>query len=242
MPPPNNPRQTGQDVTGEIFSALDPITVTNEILNRGLLAEREYVDAQLDVIRERLRGIDMATRLLNETVNRVPTDVQKEVAHLRELIEKHLGSIALQFKERDSRSERESRDNKVAVDAAFAAQKEAAAEQNKSNTLAISKSEAQTTESINKLAELFKTTTGALSDKLEDLKSRVNGVESFRRGAVEHRTTGQAATSNVTTILGAVFALILIIFTFLNYQTNRARTPTVVTPPPTVTVTTPSNP
>lgn len=156
--------------------APDPTVLTTEALTRGLLAERDYVGGQLDVLRERLRGIDTATELLNETVNRTPTAIQREIGHVRELMTERFDSVALQFQERDIRGEREARDNKIAVDAAFAAQEKAAVEQNKSNTLAISKSETATTETINKLAELFKTTTDALGDKVEDLKDRLNEV------------------------------------------------------------------
>lgn len=160
----------------------DPTVLTTEALTRAVQAERDYVDGQLDVLRERLRAIDMATRLLNETVNRVPTDVTKEVTHLRELMDERLTSVGVQFKERDTRQERESRDNKVAVDAAFAAQKEAAAKQDEGNAKAINKSEMATAETINKLSELFRTSAGALSDKIDDLKARVGALENLKQG------------------------------------------------------------
>jgi hypothetical protein len=104
----------------------DPTLASNDAIERAAVAERDYVNGQLDVLRERLKGIDVATQLLNSTVNRTPTDIQKEILHLRELSDEKFESVAIQFKERDTRQERESRDNKVAVDAAFAAQKEAA--------------------------------------------------------------------------------------------------------------------
>jgi predicted nuclease with TOPRIM domain len=216
----------------------DPTVLTTEALARAIAAERDYVDGQLDVLQERLRGIDTATKLLNETVNRVPTDVTKEVTHLRELMEGQFESVALQFKERDTRSERESKDNQIRVAAAFAASKEASSEQNKSNTTAITKSEGAMTESITKLAELFRTEIKALKDNLDELKSRVNGAESLRQGGVESRTEGRAAISSTTAIIGAVVAVIVVAIAL---YTGRAKTPTVVTPtPPTVTVTTPT--
>lgn len=165
----------------------DPTVLTTEALARAVTAERDYLNAQLEVLRERLRGIDRATELLNETVNRVPTDLQREITHLRELTEERDRSVQTQFRERDTRQERESRDNKVAVDAAFAAQKEAAREQNNSNTLAINKSEQATTETIAKLAELFKTSTDALAGKLDDFKERLTRIESMRQGGKETR-------------------------------------------------------
>jgi uncharacterized protein YoxC len=184
----------------------DPTSLTTAQLDRAIESERDYVNAQLDVLRERLDGIDRATRLLNETVNRVPTDVQKEVAHLRELSDEKFDSIAKQFRERDSRSERESRDNKVAVDAAFAAQKEAAAEQNKSNTLAITKSEVATSETISKLAELFKTETKGLADKLADLRRDIDRIENRKVGAVDTVNTQRLNIGALVGMSGFVLA------------------------------------
>jgi len=203
----------------------DPTVATNDAVERAVRAERDYVDGVVGILRQRLDAIDKATELLNETVNRVPTDVQKEVGHLRELSDEKFKSIQVQFKERDTRQERESRDNKVAVDAAFAAQKEAASEQNKSNTLAINKSETSTIETINKLDRLFKTTTDSLGDKIDDNKQRVaddfaairnaitdldkkvNGEARHKIGAREDRT-GLYAT--VTIIMGVILFLITI--------------------------------
>jgi cation transport regulator ChaB len=211
----------------------DPTVLTTEQLLRTVAAERDYLDAQLDVLRERLSGIDKATRLLNETVNRVPTDVTKEVTHLRELMDQRFNGVQDQFHERDVRVERESRDNKVAVDAAFAAQKEAASEQNRSNTLAISKSENATTEKIDKLSELFKTTTGALADKIDDIKERTGRIESVKEGSKESR-------EGLYGLIGAVLAVVVLLGILAATGVfGGDPTPPVVTTP-TVTVTTPN--
>jgi hypothetical protein len=152
----------------------DPTILTTEQLLRAVGSERDYVDGRIAVLEMRLDAIDTATRLLNETVNRVPTETQTVVGSLRELIDEKFQSVALQFAERDTRQERESRDNKVAVDAAFAAQKEAAAKQDESNAKAIDKSESATTETIAKLSELVKSNIDALRDKIDDLTRRLD--------------------------------------------------------------------
>jgi chromosome segregation ATPase len=188
----------------------DPTVLTTQQMLRAVGAERDYVDGQLGILRERLNAIDVATRLLNETVNRTPTDIQKEITHLRELMQVEFQSVALQFKERDTRSERESRDNKVAVDAAFAAQKEAASEQNKSNTLAISKSETSTSETINKLAELVGSKTDALSDKVDDLKNQTAQLrQEFGQGQAG-RQGGVDTVRAIYAFAGFVLVLLLI--------------------------------
>lgn len=156
---------------------IDPTLLTTEQLLRAIAGERDRVDGRFEVVGVRLDGMDKATELRSAAVDSLHGTIDEKVGHLAALTDERFGAIATQFRERDTRSERESRDNKVAVDAAFAAQKEAASEQNKSNTLAISKSETATTETINKLAELFKTTTDALGDKIDDLKERLGRVE-----------------------------------------------------------------
>jgi hypothetical protein len=160
----------------------DPTLLTTAALTREIAALKELVVTRLD-------AMDKAQALFDMNLNRVPTDTDKQIGHLKELVsgrfdtvDEKFHGIETQFTERDTRSERESKDNKVAVDAAFAAQKEAASEQNKSNTLAISKSETSTSETINKLAELFKTTTDALSANITDLKERITRIEGKSRG------------------------------------------------------------
>lgn len=143
---------------------------------------REAIDGLEKFIEVRLDAMDEATNLRLETFAHVPEWIKEKVGELRDLhsekfrsqniqVEERFSSVALQFEERDKRGERESRDNKVAVDAAFAAQKEAASEQNKSNTLAISKSEAATAETINKLEQLVSANIQGLNDKVDDIKA-----------------------------------------------------------------------
>lgn len=181
----------------------DPTVLTTEALLRAVSSERDYVDGRIAVLEERLRAIDVATRLLNETVNRVPTDVTKEVTHLRELMTEMFGSVKTQFNERDTRGDRESRDNKVAVDAAFAAQKEAAAKQDESNAKAINKSEVATGETINKLAELQRSVADGLADKIDDLKSRIGSLEAMKQG-------GRETLSGVYALAGFLVSLVVL--------------------------------
>jgi cation transport regulator ChaB len=183
----------------------DPTVLTTEALLRAVGGERDYVDGQIGILKQRLDAMDEATRVLHETVTRIPTDVQREVGHIRELVDEKFLSVKVQFAERDTRSERESRDNKVAVDAAFAAQKEAAAKQDESNLKAIDKSERATAETIKTLSELFQTTVKALSDKNDDLKNRVQILESEKRGAGEARAS---LGNTATLVIGALGLLV----------------------------------
>lgn len=184
----------------------DPTGAVTDAIDRALLAERALVRSEFAVRDERFRGIDVATAAFHSAITQVPTDTQREVAHVREIMAGALDAVAQRFAERDTRSEREARDNKVAVDAAFSAQKEAAAEQNKSNTLAITKSEQQTIEAITKLEQLFKTTIDGLGSQISDLKERVSRTESLKQG-------GKDATAGLYALAGFVAVVLSIIAT-----------------------------
>lgn len=162
-------------------STPDPTVLTTDAITRAVKAERDYVDGQVETIMAHIERMDKATQVLHETVTRTPTEIQREIKHLRELtdervnslatlIEEKFKSIQIQFIERDTR-----------VEAALAAQKEAAVQRNESNNLAIGKSEVATAEAIAKLAELFRTNTDALADKIEDVKQRLSNLEAVTR-------------------------------------------------------------
>jgi hypothetical protein len=170
----------------------DPTILTTEALTRGLQAERDYTDGVRAVIEERLRGIDIATQLLNETVNRVPSALTEGLGHLQAVMDERFLSIEKQFAERDTRSERESRDNKVAVDAAFAAQKEAAAKQEETFGRSIDKSEGTTNETIK-----------GLTKTVDELKLLVNTIASAKLGASQ-------TNAGLATVVGLVLTAAII--------------------------------
>lgn len=188
----------------------DPTILTTQLIDRAIAGLRELLEANMDgnhsELLARLGAMDQAIVLLQAARDKNPAEIDAKLAQLLSLIgerfstleerfktmDVQFGGIALQFRERDTRSERESRDNKVAVDAAFAAQKEAASEQNKSNTLAIDKSEKATAETLNKQADLFTSRTDALIDQHDDLKERVTRIESFGIGTTAAVATRQA--------------------------------------------------
>jgi hypothetical protein len=182
----------------------DPTVLTTEQLLRAVQSERDYVDGQLAVLQERFRAIDVATRLLNETVNRVPTDVTKEVTHLRELMIEMLNSVQRQFAERDTRSEREARDNKLAVDAAFAAQEKQAVAQNESNALAINKSETRTTETIKTNQELATSKIDALTKGQDEMRLTLNTILATKQG-------GREVVSGIYALAGFLVSVVILV-------------------------------
>lgn len=199
----------------------DPTLLTTEQLRRetgtlrdalmteiigGRTALRAEIQGDKRVFETRLAGMDEAIKLLQALRDKMPMEIDAKLLSLQALIQKEFAihderfaSVALQFKERDTRSERESRDNKVAVDAAFAAQKEAAAKQDEANSKAIDKSEKATTETINKLTELNRTEIKGLSGTMDDLKDRVTRAETNATAAATAAAKAEAVAAAAST-------------------------------------------
>jgi len=121
--------------------------------------------------------------------------IDEKTAHLQALHGERFHSISTQFIERDVRTEQTSRDSKVAVDAALQAAKEAVGEQNRSSALAIAKSEAATVKQIDQQGLLIQTATGALNDKIEDIKDRLTRIEGMGVGQINAQTASQVEKS-----------------------------------------------
>jgi chromosome segregation ATPase len=179
----------------------DPTVLTTEALARAVRAERDYFDSQTEVIGERLRGIDRATSLLNETVNRVPTEVQKEVSHLRELMDERSEAVITQFSLVERQRVEQKSDTKAAVDAALAAAKEAVKEQTTAFGLATAKSETSTLEQLKQLTVTFNTAISGVQVTLGDLKDRINRIEATKAGGKETLTGIYALVGFLVSVL-----------------------------------------
>lgn len=199
-------------VEGSMKPIPDPTVLTTEQLLRSIQAEREFVNGQIAMVQERINGIDRATVLLSELHNRVPSESQVAISHLKSITDERFISISTQFKERDVRQERESRDNKTAVEAAFSAQKESANKQEATFAKSIDKSEAATATTISKLQDLTATQFHALADKIDDNKERIVAIEGInlgnKAGVVETRSSGTYAIAIVGGIVGMIGLLI----------------------------------
>lgn len=169
----------------------DPTVATMAMLERIVRQRDELVDAQLEVkaaelhgfmmkVEQRLDDMDKANDILAGNVNRVPTDLQVALSSVKELNAAGAETAAVKFDGitdkfnlLDKQTARESAANTLAVNAAFAAQKESAAATDKANAEAIRKSEAATAETINKLEQLVAGQITSLNDKVEDGKTSV---------------------------------------------------------------------
>jgi len=200
----------------------DPTLLTTQQLMRELASLKELIFT-------RIAGMDEATKLLQAQADRVPSDTDKAIQHLRELTETRFDAIELrfearnteklydekfhsietQFKERDTRTEQTSKDSKVAVDAALQAAKEAVGEQNKSSALAIAKSEASTAKQIDQLQTLITTTSNNSDEKIADLKERLTRIEGMTGGTEAARKNLQDNSSIYIALAALVVAIIV---------------------------------
>ncbi len=187
-----------------------------EILRREISSSREIVETKMNgisqVFETRTGGMERDMVLLLARAERLQTTIQVEIRHLERLHQEKFDSITTQFKERDTRTEQTSRDSKVAVDSALQAAKEAVGEQNKSNALAIAKSEATFTKQIDQIGVLVASMGKGFDDKIDDIKSRLQSMESQKKGAGDVWAIWFAATGFAIGIGGVLVTAISFIF------------------------------
>lgn len=206
----------------------DPTALSTEQLLREVHHLNEAINCEREIRETRLTAMDKALSLLQSFADKSPTTaaVGQSVSELAKLTEEKFRSVETSLKERDARTEQTSKDSKIAVDAAFAAAKEAVAEQNKSNALSISKSEAAftklldgitvlitatnkgTEDKISSITALNATSVKSLEDKIIDTKSRLGTIETAK--ATVDR--GQDRSVNmVGVIISAAVAAVIIV-------------------------------
>lgn len=148
-----------------------------------------------------------------------PTRIDEKISAMSGVHAERFNSIQIQFRERDIRDERTSRDSKLAIDAALQAAKEAVASQNTSSALAIAKSEAAAIKQIDQQASTIQAIKSALDEKVGDLKDRLLIFEGRGSGAkeakVEGRDVGQYWIAIVGVLLGVAGLGMAILVAFL---------------------------
>src|ERR1700722_5934296 len=182
----------------------DPTLLTTEQQARGLTNLRELLET-------RLIAVEQSNRHQFDDLRRVPTDTDRQVAHLKELLNEKFNSVQKQFDERDIRSQASEDAAKVAVNAALQAQKEAAAAQNESNAAAITKSEGATVKQIDGILALLASNTMAINDKIASNISRLDRGEAIiTANSLSRQDRRQDGGANVA-ILGVGLLVITVV-------------------------------
>lgn len=199
----------------EIACTETAISNAKETIRRELSSLDKILSARLD-------GMDKATQLLADTVNRTPTAIQTEISHLRELINEKLGSlggqaeekfksIELQFTERDVRAAQGASASSQALAAALQAAKEAVFEQAQAAAKAAEKTELSVTKQIDQIQLQIKTIGDGFSDRISELKERFDRGEGSTSGAHDARSGQRLDTAQWMQGLITFAALITIV-------------------------------
>lgn len=164
----------------------DPTVLTTQQLMRAVEKTEEIVLARLHGVREnfetRLNGMDRAIALLQQSNDKIPDHILASVDRLQELHQEKFASIAVQFAERDKRTEQLSLADKTAIAAALQAQKEAAGAQNESNAAANVKMETNFAKLIDQGQALLLEVRRNTEAQINDIKSRLDKGEGRGKG------------------------------------------------------------
>jgi hypothetical protein len=200
----------------------DPTLLTTQQLLRELASLREILAARLD-------AMDKAAEVLSETVNRTPTAIQTAIAGLRdvyderfhsvqtqladrsETLDQRFASIAQQFSERDVRTEQAATASASALAAALQAAKEAVFEQAQAAAKAAEKTELSFTKQIDQIQLQIKTIGDGFSDRIGELKERIDRGEGQDTGVIGQRAETRLNMSSVVSI----GLLVLAVLTFI---------------------------
>jgi hypothetical protein len=149
---------------------------------------RGDIDRQVQALRElvfgKLDAIDAASKLLANGLEKFPTDLDRSAAAVREyamaqiqLARAETERVRDVMQEKFDKVDAQFVSNDKALTAALAAQEKAAAEQQKSNTLAIDKSERATQETIRANQAQIQTSIESQGATINDLKERLVRLE-----------------------------------------------------------------
>ncbi len=218
----------------------DPTGATQSLVAQVLASIRELVEAKTAVTNARLEAADKASAAFREDLVRVPTTLDKALSeartyndvqfqHLKEHADsnfqfniekiKALTEVIVVFKQTvnerfqlgDIQTEKAARDVKSAVDAAFAAAKEAVGEQNKSNALSITKSETAFTKQIDQLADSVKSIVKNTDDKIGDIKERLLAIESRGQQSDQGWKSGLSVIAVLISLAGVVTSVAVVL-------------------------------
>ena len=187
------------------------------------------VNAELkELIFTRLDAMDKAMVLFNENMTRVPTDTDKQIRHLRELLferfetqNEKFASVQKQFMDRDVRVDQAAKDAKISLDAALSSAEKAVAKQNESFALSIQKSETATNKQIDTQSQLLQSLTAALNDKIDDLKGRMTRQEGAEIGSHASTTQRQADGNSQANWGGLIVGIILAVIAIASFMLSR---------------------
>jgi chromosome segregation ATPase len=190
-----------EDIKGMMAS--DPTPLTTAMLLREISNLSEKVGIRID-------GIEKAQATFEKSLTRVPTEVQKEVGHLRELHEQRFSSV-------EQRQEADKKASEDALKVALQAQKELAAAQDTANAAAITKSQDATDKQVGAIKQTNDANFKSLDDKIADLKGRLDRGEGGSGAVRERNTDRRLDTGLIVAIIAILLTAASIVFAIVRH-------------------------
>jgi hypothetical protein len=180
-------------------NASDPTALTTE----ALLREISHLEKQIDI---RLTAMDRAVEVFKSDLVRVPTELDRRLIQIKELVFERFSAIDVQFNsisfiERDVRNLQSIENSKTAISTALTAQKELASDHIIALSAAINKSEQHTTNQLEQQRTVLISVEKTLSDKINDVSDRMNRWEGVGSGKGQISATLWAMAASVLTAI-----------------------------------------
>lgn len=170
--------------------------------------QEDLFEAKLAGIQEifdnKILAINDATLLRLESVAKVPNEIKSEIGHHEDLQLERFKSIALQFNERDIRTEQAGKASTEALAAALQAAKELVTAQGEASAASAIKSETSFTKQIDQIGTIISTLEKALDARITELKERIDRTEGNTQGS--ERVANDAQDKANAILLAAVNA------------------------------------
>jgi hypothetical protein len=203
----------------QLSAGPDPTARTIDQLRREIGALKEIVfsviDGKFSVITTRLDASDKAVQLLQETTDRQPARTAEAVSQLQALADEKFAGVEKQFTERDVRTDQSAIATKTAVDAALQAAEKSVNDKNASAAEAINKSENNTAERINGLSALIAAGNEATNGKIDDLRQRVQAIESTSAGQALQRNDSSGNIGMFVSLGALAIAAVMMVVTLM---------------------------
>lgn len=149
----------------------DPTALTLTLVEKESQVLRDLFRAEIATAvgtsSARMDAQDNARASLRRDIEAAFTHADTQVANMMRLYD-------IRFSEKEQRLSDMGTANKDAIEAAFAAAKEAVLQQNHTTNLMMLKNEGMFSKQIDSLGSEIRTTTGALSDKIEEVKKQMS--------------------------------------------------------------------
>lgn len=207
-------------LTGDLSALRELLTAQLEavaaIVERVPSDTDKSVSALRELLGARIDGMDIATKLLAANVAEFPSDLDKAILALKDILTGDIRNVQNVAGEKFTAIEGTFASNALALTAALAAQKEAAAEAKKSSDLAIDKSEKTTQETIRANQAQVAGSLASQAATIADLKDRVVRLESGGVATATARTEQRAERSNALTSVQAMIMGIAILISLIS--------------------------